>query len=139
MLGEVLGCGAAAAVDRQAVALRDQALKNAMIQALQAARLTPDDIGHVHAHGLSTLCCDIAEARAIQQVFRDRPTPVPVTAAKSYFGNLGAAGGLVELSASLMAIQQGPLFATLNYETPDPECPIHVVTSADRAGRHVVC
>jgi 3-oxoacyl-[acyl-carrier-protein] synthase II len=139
VLGEVLGYGAAVAVDRQAVALRDQALKNAMLQALQSAELTPADIGHVHAHGLSTLRCDIAEAQAIQHVFRDRSTPVPVTAAQSYFGNLGAAGGMVELSASLMAIQQGSLFATLNYDTPDPECPVDVVTShAAPAGTSVL-
>ena len=54
-------------------------------------------------------------------------TPVPVVAAKSYFGNLGAGGGVVELIASLLAIQHGTLFPVLNYETPDPECPISVV------------
>ena len=52
-------------------------------------------------------------------------------AAKSYFGNLGAGGGMVELIASLMAMKHGHLFPTLNYETPDPECPLAVV--ADRA------
>jgi 3-oxoacyl-[acyl-carrier-protein] synthase II len=127
VLGEVLGYGASAALDRQAVALRDRALKNAMAQALKSAKLTPDDIGHVHAHGLSTLRCDIAEAQAIHEVFRDRKRPVPVTAAKSYFGNLGAAGGMVELVASMMALQHDALFPTLNYETPDPQCPIEVV------------
>ena len=100
-----------------------------MIQALRSARLTPDDMGHVHAHGLSTLRCDIAEAQAIQDVFRERKAPIPVTAAKSYFGNLGAAGGMVELAASMMAIQHGTLFPTLNYETPDPECPVNVIAS----------
>jgi 3-oxoacyl-[acyl-carrier-protein] synthase II len=139
VLGEVLGYGASAALDRQAVALRDRALKNAMIQALKSARMTPDDIGHVHAHGLSTLRCDIAEAQAIRDVFRDRKEPVPVTAAKSYFGNLGAAGGMVELVASMMAIQHGTLFPTLNYETPDPECPVEVVHQPTRpAGSNVL-
>ncbi len=139
ILGEVLGYGASAALDRQAVALRDRALKNAIIQALKSARLTPDDIGHVHAHGLSTLRCDIAEAQAIQDVFRERKEPVPVTAAKSYFGNLGAAGGMVELAASMMAIQQGTLFPTLNYETPDPACPVDVVHELGRpAGANVL-
>ncbi len=139
ILGEILGYGASAAVDSQAVALRDQALKNAMVQALRSAEMKPDDVGHVHAHGLSTLRCDVAEAQAIRAVFRDRSDAVPVTAAKSSFGNLGAASGLVELVASMMAIQQGHLFATLNYETPDPECPVNLVTSDDRpAGTNVL-
>jgi 3-oxoacyl-[acyl-carrier-protein] synthase II len=50
-----------------------------------------------------------------------------VIAAKSYFGNLGAAGGAVELIASVLALNHGRLFRTLNYETPDPACPINVV------------
>ena len=59
---------------------------------------------------------------------------VPVTAPKSYFGNLGCAGGMVECIASALALNQGRLFRTLNYETPDPECPVHVVTSEIPAG-----
>ena len=57
-------------------------------------------------------------------------SPVPVVAAKSYFGNLGAASGLVELIGSLLALKHGRLFRTLNYETPDPECPVNVVATA---------
>ena len=52
-------------------------------------------------------------------------------AAKSYFGNLGAASGLVELIASLSAFEHGRLFPVLNYETPDPACQLNVVTAAD--------
>ena len=48
-------------------------------------------------------------------------------AAKSYFGNLGAGSGMVELIASLLALRAWALFPTLNYETPDPQCPMHVV------------
>ena len=49
-------------------------------------------------------------------------------AAKSYFGNLGAGSGMVELIASLLAWQHNRLFPVLNYETPDPQCPVAVVT-----------
>jgi 3-oxoacyl-[acyl-carrier-protein] synthase II len=49
-------------------------------------------------------------------------------AAKSYFGNLGAAGGMVELATSLLALEHQHLFATLNYLSPDPECHVAVVT-----------
>ena len=54
-----------------------------------------------------------------------------MVAAKSYFGNLGAASGLVELIASLSAFEHGRLFPVLNYETPDPACRLNVVTAAD--------
>jgi 3-oxoacyl-[acyl-carrier-protein] synthase II len=49
-----------------------------------------------------------------------------VFAPKSYFGNLGAAAGTAELAASLLALANGLLPATLNYEEPDPACPVHV-------------
>jgi 3-oxoacyl-[acyl-carrier-protein] synthase II len=54
-----------------------------------------------------------------------------VTAAKSYVGNLGAGGGTVELIASVMALRNDRLFPILNYETPDPDCPISAVRSFD--------
>lgn len=131
ILGEVVGYGSSAALDRSFVANYELALKNALVQSLHRARLAPRDIGHIHAHGLSTRTCDAAEARAIRQVFGQRENPVPVVAAKSYFGNLGAGGGVVEFIASVLALNQGRLFRTLNYDTPDPECPISVCTSSD--------
>ena len=70
---------------------------------------------------------DAEEAQAIARVFGGRRQAVPVTAAKSYFGNLGAAAGMVEVIGSLLAFEHDLLFSTLNYETPDPACPIHVV------------
>ena len=109
--------------------LMPAAVANATRQALRCAGLTPDEIGHVHGHGLATRQCDIDEARGLGQVFGDRA--VPVVAAKSSFGNLGAGGGLVETIASVMALRHGHLFPTLNYETPDPDCPLRVVVSAD--------
>ena len=90
-----------------------------------------DDVGHLHAHGLSTRTSDIEEARAIGEVFVARATPLPVVAAKSYFGNLGAGSGMVELIASLLAMRHDRLFPVLNYTTPDPECPIAAVRNGD--------
>ena len=57
--------------------------------------------------------------------------PVPVVAAKGHFGNLGAGGGMVELIASLLALQHGRLFPVLNYATPDAECPSAAVRNGD--------
>jgi 3-oxoacyl-[acyl-carrier-protein] synthase II len=129
--GEIVGTSSGTVVDRRGVAHRGQALANVMRATLRDAGATVDDVGHIHAHGLSTRTSDIEEAWAIHDVFGPRATQVPVIAAKSYFGNLGAASGLVELITSLSAFEHGHLFPVLNYETPDPACQLNVVTAAD--------
>jgi 3-oxoacyl-[acyl-carrier-protein] synthase II len=68
------------------------------------------------------------EARAIRRVMGD----TPVIAPSSYFGTIGAGAGAVELIASLMALERGQAPHVLNYERPDPECPIEVVAGAPR-------
>lgn len=103
-----------------------QAIRAAITQSLRAARIEPADLGHVNAHGLSTIHHDQAEARAIRDTLGD----VPVTALKSFFGNLGAGGGAVEMIGSLVAFETGRVPHTLNYEQPDASCPIHVVKAA---------
>ena len=112
---------------------------NVLCAVLRGAGIRPDDVGHLHAHGLSTRSADVEEARAIDEVFGRRARPLPVVAAKSYFGNLGAGSGMVELVASLLALRYDRLFPVLNYETPDPECPLAAVTEArDGAGSSLV-
>ena len=123
---EVLAAASAAVIDRNRVARRREAMRLAMTAALQEAHLKPTDIGFVMAHGLGTQTCDVEEAAALSDVFG--PAGVPVIAAKSYFGNLGAASGLVEIILGILALRHRQLFATLNYETPDPACPVDVVT-----------
>lgn len=91
--------------------------------AIRGADCSIDDIDHINAHGLSTVVDDPVEAQAIQAVAAD----VPVTALKSFFGNLGSGGGAVELAASVLAFDHGVVPFTRNYETPDPECPVNVI------------
>jgi 3-oxoacyl-[acyl-carrier-protein] synthase II len=100
-----------------------QAIRTAIRQSLRDARLDVVDVGHVNAHGLSTRPHDRAEALAIRETLGD----VPVTAPKSYFGNLGAGSGAVELLATLAAFETGRVPRILNYERADPDCPINVV------------
>ena len=125
--GEIVAASSRAAAGPHLVARRKVALANVLRALLQESGCRGEEIGHIHAHGLSTRSCDAEEAQAICEAFGDRAATLPVVAAKSYFGNLGAGSGLVELIASLMAMRAGTLFPTLNYETPDAECPIHVV------------
>jgi 3-oxoacyl-[acyl-carrier-protein] synthase II len=101
-------------------------LARAMYAALNDAQIEPGDIDHVNAHGLGTPEADVWEARAIQRVFGACREPVPVVALKSFFGNLGAGSGTSELIGSLLGMQQGQVARTLNYDQPDPECPVAV-------------
>jgi 3-oxoacyl-[acyl-carrier-protein] synthase II len=125
--GEIVGTGSSAVCDRKLNAKCDVAMANALRAALRTAGMTPDQLGHIQAHGLGTKQSDIDEARAIQAVCGERSSPVPVTALKSYTGQMGAGSGAVELIAGVMALMNNQLFPTLNYETPDPECPLNVV------------
>jgi 3-oxoacyl-[acyl-carrier-protein] synthase II len=125
---EVLGLGSANVADKDLRGKCDVALERAMKAALRDAGRTPADVGHINAHGLSTTERDADEARAIQNVFGARATDVPVTALKSYFGNLGAGSAVVELIASALAMREGRLPPVLNYKMPDPACSLAVAS-----------
>jgi 3-oxoacyl-[acyl-carrier-protein] synthase II len=99
------------------------AIRRSVQWALKSSEIQPHELSHVNAHGLSTVKADALEATAIRQTLGD----VPVTALKSYFGNLGPAGGMVELIGSVLALQHDQVPPTLNFTTPDPLCPVNVV------------
>lgn len=107
-----------------------EAIARAIRLALEASGLSSRDIGHVNAHGLGTVADDEMEAEAIHRTLGD----VPVTAPKSYFGNLAAGAGVVELAVSLLAIRHGFVPPTLNYNRPDPRCPVRVVRDRPLTG-----
>jgi 3-oxoacyl-[acyl-carrier-protein] synthase II len=124
---EVVGLGSANVADGHLRGKCDVALERAMQAALRDAGRAPKDVGHINAHGLSTTARDAEEARSIRAVFGAEADRLPVTAPKSYFGNLGAGSGVVELIASVLALSEKRLPRTLNYETPDPQCHLAVV------------
>jgi 3-oxoacyl-[acyl-carrier-protein] synthase II len=126
---ELRGFGSANVSDKSLHGKCDVALTRAMRAALRDAKASLADVGHINAHGLSTVERDADEARAIREVFGPHADRVPVTAPKSYFGNLGAGSGVVELIASLLALREGRLPRVLNFKTPDPNCPIAVVAN----------
>jgi 3-oxoacyl-[acyl-carrier-protein] synthase II len=123
---EVVGFGAA--FDRK---LNGDGLARAIRAALHDAGIGPEDIDHINAHGLATREADAWEARGLQQALGSGRLP-PVFAPKSYLGNLGAAGGITELAASLLGLEQGLVPPTLNYEEPDPACDLPVLTREPR-------
>ena len=133
ILARVLGYGAGCEVRRtvagKSIPLQGTGIEVSIAAALRDAGLTSADIGHVNAHGLSTQEDDRAEAQAIRRLLGS----VPVTAPKSYFGNLGAGTGAVELAVSLLSLIHSSVPPTLNYHRPDPACPIHVLHTSPTA------
>jgi 3-oxoacyl-[acyl-carrier-protein] synthase II len=123
VMASVLGAASRSESVAGAAAPPAGAIRRAIRAALAAAELEPTAVGHVNAHGLSTIDDDRAEAMAIREELGD----VPVTAPKSFFGHLGPGGGMVELAVSLIALAQGVIPQTLNYQALDPECPVKVV------------
>ena len=103
-----------------------------MMAALKDAKLTPNDIGYVNAHGTSTPIGDVIETRALKRVFGDRAKRVPISSTKSMTGHLlGGAGGL-EAGISVLALRDQTLPPTINLENPDPECDLDYVPNHAR-------
>ena len=101
----------------------------AVQSALRKARIDPAEIGHINAHGKSTQRDDCVEARAYHRALGAAAERIPVTGLKCYVGNFDAGSGAVELAGSILALRQGLVPMTLNYETPDPNCRLNVIHS----------
>jgi 3-oxoacyl-[acyl-carrier-protein] synthase II len=123
ILARVLGYAATFEPSHNGRPLEGRAIRKAITTALDNAQVAPGEVGHVNANGLSTIRDDQIEAQAIRDTLGD----VPVTAPKSFFGNLGAGTGAVEMAVSVLAFEQGFVPPTLNYQEPDPQCPVNVV------------
>lgn len=115
--------------------LTGRGMARAIRIALQQGGVKPDDVDHVNAHGLGSPTTDVWEAKGIHEVFGQT---TPVWAVKSYTGSMGAGGPLAELAASLLALRHGTLPATLNYDDPDPACPVAVQQQARPATKPYV-
>lgn len=133
ILAEVLGYAATA--DAYHITMPDEigsGAAKAMTIALQHAGLTPTDISYLNAHGTSTQANDRLETLAIKKVFGEAARSVPVSSSKSQFGHLLGAAGAVEAIVSVLAIREGLLPATINYQTPDPACDLDYVPNTPR-------
>ena len=100
--------------------------------ALKDAKISPDDIGYVNAHGTSTPIGDAIETVALKHVFGERAKKVPISSTKSMTGHLlGGAGGL-EAGISVLALRDQILPPTINQETPDPACDLDYIPNVAR-------
>ncbi len=100
--------------------------------ALESAGMNPEEVDYINAHGTSTHYNDLYETMAIKNVFKDHAYKVAVSSTKSMIGHLlGAAGG-VEAIFCALAIDNGVIFPTINYETKDEECDLDYVPNKMR-------
>jgi 3-oxoacyl-[acyl-carrier-protein] synthase II len=105
------------------------ALTQVMHTALERASIGPEDLSHLSAQGYSEKHLDVSEATAIAQV----APGIPVSAFSSHFGTVGAASGMLELIASLLAAREGVVLPILGYKKIDKACPITTNSSAQPA------
>jgi 3-oxoacyl-[acyl-carrier-protein] synthase II len=102
-----------------------------MQMTLQEAGMSPEEVGYINAHATSTFA-DKVETAAIKRVFGEEAFRIPVSSTKSMTGHLlGAAGG-VEAIFTILAIHEGVIPPTINYEVPDPECDLDYVPNKAR-------
>jgi len=99
-----------------------------MKNALADAGLRPEDVGYINAHGTSTFLNDKFESAAILAAFGGHAQVLKVSSNKSMIGHLLAAAGAVEFAATVMSVHGGIVPPTINYEEPDPDCPLDYVT-----------
>ncbi|MBP8129294.1 MAG: beta-ketoacyl-ACP synthase II [Candidatus Hydrogenedentes bacterium] len=134
ILGEIAGMGETCDAFHITAPREDgTGAAEAMRLALAEAQMNPGDIGYYNAHGTSTQHNDPMECRALYAVFGD--TMPPASSTKSMTGHLLGAAGAIEAIACLLAIRDGVLPPSINYDTPDPECPLNLVANEARETR----
>ncbi|MFH2068949.1 MAG: beta-ketoacyl-ACP synthase II [Candidatus Omnitrophota bacterium] len=104
----------------------------AMEAALEDAGMASETIGYINAHGTSTAWNDLVETRAIKKVFREKANQIPASSTKSMIGHMLGAAGAVELAVCCLAMRDGVVPPTINYENPDPECDLDYVPNKAR-------
>jgi len=104
----------------------------AMTRALKNSGINPEQVEYINAHGTSTLLGDQAETAAIKSVFKDHARKVSISSTKSQLGHLLGASGGVELLLSIMALRDGVIPPTINYQTPDPTCDLEYTPNEAR-------
>lgn len=130
---EVLGSGASG--DAGHITQPDErgtGAAKAMKNALQDARLSPDSMDYINAHGTSTPLGDKAETQAMKSVFEDHAYKLSISSTKSQLGHsLGASGG-IELIATVKTMQRSVIPPTINLDTPDPNCDLDYTPNQPR-------
>jgi 3-oxoacyl-[acyl-carrier-protein] synthase II len=130
---EILGYGNTADANHlTAPAPQGEGAARCMRMALRSARLNPEDISYINAHGTSTPQGDTCETQAIKTVFGDHARRLAVSSTKGATGHMLGAAGAVEMALCAKALQQDVVPPTINYEHPDPDCDLDYVANTAR-------
>lgn len=133
ILAEVVGYGATCdAYHISAPAENGEGAVRSMKLALEKARLRPEELDYINAHGTSTELNDKEETLAIKGVFGEAAYSVPISSTKSMTGHLLGAAGILEGAVCVKTIQEGVIHPTINYEYPDPDCDLDYVPNEAR-------
>ena len=106
-----------------------------MRAALERSKVTPDKVDYVNAHGTGTPLGDLAETQALKEVFGDHAYELAVSSTKSMLGHMFGAAGAIEAVACALAIHEGTIPPTINYENPDPDLDLDYVPNEAREAR----
>ena len=109
-----------------------QGAGRAIAGALKDARINPEEVGYINAHGTGTAANDKTECAAVADVFGRYADDLMISSTKSMHGHLIGGTGAVELLAVIMALRNGVIAPTIGYEEPDPECALDVVPNTAR-------
>jgi beta-ketoacyl-acyl-carrier-protein synthase II len=133
---EILGYGASNDAHHMAQPDPESTGVSEMIRsALERAKVSPERVGYINAHGTSTPLGDAAETKAIKDVFGDHAYSLAVSSTKSVTGHCFGAAGAIEAMMCVLAVHDGVLPPTINYEHPDPECDLDYVPNVAREAR----
>ena len=138
MLAEVIGF--AMTSDASDIVMPSkQGAARAMAGAMRDARIAPEDVGYINAHGTGTAANDKTECAAVADAFGPHADRLMMSSTKSMHGHLIGGRGAVELLACIMALKHGVIAPTIGYEEPDPECALDVVPNTAREASVEVC
>ena len=136
ILGEIIGFGMSEDAYHITQPIQDgSGIRKAMANALTDAKIPPEKIDYINAHGTSTPFNDRIETLAIKALFDSHAYKVPISSTKSMTGHLLGATGGVEIIACVLSLMEGAIPPTINYEFPDPDCDLDYVPNQTRETR----
>jgi len=131
--GELAGYGLTAdAYHMSAPMPEGEGAARCMHMAMKHAKVNPEEVDYINAHGTSTPIGDICETKAVKHAFGARAKDMAVSSTKSMTGHLLGAAGAVEMAACVLALRDGILPPTINLDNPDPECDLDYVPNKAR-------